>query len=196
MTMEYRRQQTHSGPDPGWMLICAILALIFCLVALPWIIAGFLAWQFLSRWLNSRLSFLLWLILLVAGVSLLYTGYQHGLQSLIQHELTDYVTAAKHHQADFWHWPLRSLWSETWPIWVRTWPAIGIAGFCAELYADMRHDTARTLRQHERNRERQAQRSQDRARKRASRPGRVPDEIAGMMVMGVLIHDDTAEKEA
>ncbi len=111
----------------------------------------------------------------------------------LNRELTDYVGAAKHYQLDLLRWPLGQLWSETWPIWLRTVWGIGIAGFVAELYAN-RSDTVRALRQREQRRERAIARSKQKARKRTSRPGRLPDEVAGMMVIGVPI-DEHDEKE-
>ncbi len=113
---------------------------------------------------------------------------------MIQHELTDYTAAAKHYQTDFIHWPLRQLWADTWPIWLRTIPGIGIAGFVAEVYTDIRNDPAKTLRQHERRRQNRAQRLQRQARKRTSQPTRLPDEVGGMMVIGIPIDDDTNEE--
>jgi hypothetical protein len=196
--MAYRRQQyqqAQGGSDPGWMLICVIMAVILALAGLPWIIAGFVAQRRLSRWLHWRLSFLFWLTLLFVGAFILFTSFQHGLQPMIQHEFTDYTAAAKHYQTDFIHWPLRQLWADTWPIWLRTFSGIGIAGFVAEVYADIRNDPAKTLRQNERRRQNRAQRSQRRARRRTSRPIHLPDEVGGMMVVGVPISDDNEEEE-
>lgn len=195
--MAYRRQQyqqAQSGSDPGWMLMCAILAVILALAGLPWIIVGFLLQRYLQRWLHWRLSFLLWAALLVVSLFILSTSYQHGLQPLLNHELANYTSAVKHYQADVLHWPLQELWADTWPVWVRTISGIGIAGFVAEVYTDIRHDTAKALRQHEHRRQNRVQRSQRQARRRTSRPAHLPDEIGGMMVVGVPIDDDTHEE--
>jgi putative Mn2+ efflux pump MntP len=144
MNTGYRRQQYRQAQseslDPGWMLIFAITAIILALAGLPWIILGFVMQRYLSRWLHWRLSFLLWTALLFIGAFVLYNSYQHGLQAVLNRELTDYVSAAKHYQLDLLRWPLGQLWSETWPIWLRTVWGIGIAGFVAELYAN-RSDT-------------------------------------------------------
>ena len=67
VNMEYRRQYQQAssgGNDPGWMLICAIMAVILALAGLPWVIAGLVAQRYLKRWLHWRLSFLLWVVLL------------------------------------------------------------------------------------------------------------------------------------
>ncbi len=187
----YRTQNTDSSGSS--ILLYAVIALVLSLIALPWIIAGFAAERVLARWLHWRLSLLLWMVAMYGGAFLLYTAYQHGLQPLMNQELVDYIQAAKHFQTDFAHWPLRSLWSATWPVWVRTWPGVGIAGFGAVLTSNRRTDTARTLRQQEQRRQRKAQRLQYRAKKRASLPARIPDEAGGMMVIGVPIHDDMEE---
>jgi hypothetical protein len=194
MNMEYRRhaQQAGGSTDPGWMLICTLFAVALCLIALPWIVTGFLVERSLARWLHWKLSFLLWIVLLFACAFILYTSYQHGLQSMIAHELTDYIQAAKHNQYDLARWPLRALWADTWPVWLHTVAGIGIAGFAAELTAN-RNDTTRTLRQQEQNRQHRAQRAQRRARKRTSRPAYLPDQMGGAMVIGVPIHDDQEE---
>src|SRR6266487_4847725 len=194
MSMGYRRhaQQAEGSTDPGWMLICTILAVALCLIALPWIAIGFLVERSLARWLHWKLSFLLWTVLLFVCAFILYSSYQHGLQSMIAHELAGYLQAAKHHQYDLAHWPLRALWADTWPVWLHTVAGIGIAGFAAELTAN-RNDTVRTLRQQEQSRQHRAQRAQRRAKRRTSQPAYLPDQIGGAMVIGVPIHDDQEE---
>jgi len=194
--MEYRRQYQQAqsgGNDPGWMLICVIMAVILALAGLPWVIAGLVTQRYLKRWLHWRLSLLLWFALLFTSAFILYNSYQHGLQPLLNHELADYTSAAKHYQTDILHWPLRQLWSDTWPVWLRTIAIIGIAGFVAEMYTNIRNDTAKTLRQNESRRQNRAQRSQRQARRRTSRPIHLPDEVGGMMVVGVPIDDDNEE---
>ncbi len=186
----YQQQQGLGiGNDPFWVLLCAAVTFAVALAALPWMIIGFTAQRLIQRWLHWKLSFLLWFVALFVGAFILYQSYQHGLQALWTHELTDYIIAGKHHQWDLASYPLRQLWGETWPVWLHTWPALGIAGFVGELWAN-RNDTARTLRDNERRRERRAQRFQRQARRRAGRPARVPDEAGGMMVVGVPIRDD------
>jgi len=184
-------QQAQSADTPGWVLLCVTLAL--CLIALPCTILGFLAERFLARWLPWRLSFLLWFALLFASAFVLYNDYQQSLQHLIIRELADYMIAVRHYQTDLAHYPLRQLWAETWPVWLHTLLGIGVTGFWAELYANTRTDTARTLRQNQHHRERHAQRSQRWARRRTSQPAHLPDQIGGVMVIGVPIDDDQEE---
>ena len=195
--MDYRRpyQQTQSGSnDPGWALFCAIIAVVLCLAALPWIILGCIAQRIITRWLPWKLRLLLWLALCLACALLLYQSYQHGLESRLQQEITAYVVAVKHSQSDLAAYPLRQLWAETWPVWMQSWQSIGIAGCAAELWSNKANtNTARTLRQNERKRERRVQRIQQRARKRTSIPAALPDAIGEDMVIGVPINDDNEE---
>ena len=193
MNTGYRNQQYQqqtTGIDPGWMLLCTIVALILGLIALPWIIIGVLVERVLSRWLHEKQSFLLWAILFFISAFFLYTRYQHGLQPLIIHELTAYIHAAKRYQTDFTHWPIHTLWADTFPVWLQTWQGIGIVGFGAALLTHPHKDTTQTLRQNERKRQQRTQRSQQRARRRSIRPGYVPDAVGSMMVIGIPIHDE------
>jgi hypothetical protein len=193
MSMGYHRyqsQQTEGGDHPLWVLFCAIVAIGIALMALPWIILGFIAQRPLARWLHWRLCGLIWFTLLFVGAYLLYTSYQHGLASMIDQELTDYFRDGLHYQLQLDHYPWQHLWSETWQVWFQTWPAFGIAGLVAELYANLHTDTVRTLHQQEQRREQKAQREQRKARKRTARPKHLPDSTSGMMVMGVPINDE------
>jgi hypothetical protein len=193
MNTGYRKQQYQpktQTTEPGWMLICTVVALALGLVALPWIILGVLAERTLARWLHGKRGVLVWTILFFVSAFLLYTSYQHGLQALIIQELAAYIGTAKHYQTDFPHWPLRALWSETLPVWLRSWQSIGIVGFCAELFIQPHANTTQALRQNEQRRQQRMQRSQRRAKRRSIRPGSVPDALGGMMVMGIPIHDE------
>jgi hypothetical protein len=193
MNMQYHRQQAESiTNDPWWILFCIIVAIALALAGLPWIVIGFITQYYLARWLHWRLSFLLWFILLYVAAFTIYNSYQHGLQPLWDRELTDYFQAGMHYQLHILSYPFRKLWSETWPVWLYTWPGISIAGFVAELMAN-RTDRLRNLRQSEQHRQRRAQRSQNRARRRTNRPTLIPDETGGSMVIGVPIHDDNEE---
>ncbi|MBA2391403.1 MAG: hypothetical protein H0V70_01505 [Ktedonobacteraceae bacterium] len=193
MNTGYRNQQGQQAKDsnpPEWMLFCLLFALALGLIALPWIIISMLTERTLSRWLHWRLSFLVWFVLFAMSAFVLYTSYQHGLQNLIIHEFTAYIVTARHYQTDFAHWPLRTLWADTLPVWMQTWKGIGIVGFCTELFIQPRKDTTQSLRQNERKRQQRMHRSQRWAKRRSIRPRSVPDAIGGMMVMGIAIHDE------
>ena len=192
MNTEYRKQhsqQQASSAGPEWTLICIACTLALGLIALPWVIAGVLVERVLSRWLHWKLCFLLWFVLFSGSAFLLYTSYQHGLQSLLIHEFTMYIAAAKHYQTDFTHWPFHALWAATFPVWLQTWQGIGIVGLGAELLIHPQKDTTQTLRQNEKKRQQAIQRSQRQARRRSIRPGYVPDAVGDLMVIGIPIHD-------
>jgi hypothetical protein len=192
---EYRRYQPQQrqglglSNDPWWIIICIIVAISLAIAGLPWIILGFVAQRYLQRWLHWRLSFALWFVLVFVAANAIYHSYQHGLEPIWDKALTDWFRAILHQQWDILSYPYRQLLPETWPIWLYTWPGIGIAGFVAEVVAN-RNDTVRDLRQDELRRQRRAQRFQDRARRRTSRPARITDEAGGHMVIGVPIEDD------
>jgi hypothetical protein len=175
-------------------LLTTVIALLLFLTAFPAWVAGFFAQRHLERYLFSwRLRLLIWLSLSFASAYIISALYQHGLQVLYQRELTTYVLAAKHYQTDFLNWPWGAIWANTWPVWVRTLFGIPIAALFQEL-ATRGGQTARQLRQNERRRENRAQHLQRRARKRTSRPELLPDEVGGMMVVGIPIDDDTNEE--
>ncbi len=199
MTTAYPRRDTSSS-DPG-PLLGAILAIIFILAALPAIIIGMIIHRFFSWLINRyipnlswRWSLLFWFLL--AAISLYYTNkfFWHGLQPALQQEVADYTLAAKHYQLDFEHWPWRSLWPETWPIWLRTLGLFPVATFIQEISTDIHHgNTERIILQQERRRQGRVRRAQNKARKRTKNPGRVPNSAGGGMVMGVPIKDDEQE---
>jgi hypothetical protein len=183
-------QQQTSSAGPGWTLMCMVFTLALGLIALPWIILGVLVERILTQWLHGKQRFLLWIILFFVSAFFIYNRYQHGLQSLVIHELTVYIVTVKHYQTNFTHWPLRVLWAATFPVWMQTWQGLGIVGFCAELFIHPHKDTMQILRQNERKRQQRVQRSQQRAKRRSIRPGYVPDAIGDMMVIGIPIHDE------
>lgn len=186
------RSNTHTstGEDLG-PLLTALIAVCLFLFGFPAWLLGLLAQRQVSRWLSWRWSFLLWVLLTFLSAYLVFLQYQHGLQELLTREVTAYVLTIKHAQADFTRWPWGTLWAVTWPVWVHTLLATPIAALFLEVSTNTRGgQTARQLRQSEHQRQRAAARSQRQARKRTSRPIRMPDEVGGMMVIGVPIRDD------
>lgn len=193
--MEYRRNHPASGDGSvGWTVLSMIAALLLLLIGLPALLIGFCIQRFTTSVISSwRLRFLLWFLLFAGSAAIEYWLYQQGLSQLITHELAAYTLAAKHYQTDFNHWPLNTLWSETWPIWLRTLPGIGIVGFWQEISSQSNGNTARQLQQQERRRQRSLERRQRKARKRTERPRHIPHEAGGMMVIGVPIKDEEQE---
>ncbi len=194
MTMEsreYRGSSSNSsvvGSDPFWLLLTAILILALVLVGLPAIIVAFFAQRYTYRHLvrfGWRWSAAIWLVLAVLAIPLLYGLMQHGLQQMMQREVLDYVG----------RWNVGRLWSETWPVWLRTFlVGVPLWGFWFEITANMRGQTGRMLEQREQDRERRIARAQQRARKRAQRPERLPDAVADAMVMGVPVGGDEEQE--
>ena len=205
MTMEFREYRGSSsnssvvGSDPFWLLLTAILILALVLVGLPAIIAAFFGQRFTYRHLARfgwRWSAAIWLVLAALAIPLLYSLMQHGLVPLMQHEVNDYFQSARHYQFDLSRWNFGRLWSETWPVWLRTFlVGVPLWSLWFEITTNARHSSAaRMLAQGEQDRERRVARGKLRARKRVLRPERLPDAVAGMMVMGVPIDGDEEQE--
>src|SRR5260370_26644222 len=165
--------QSVMGNDPFWLILTAILILCLVLLSLPAIVAAFFAQRYPYRHLARfgwRWSAAIWLVLAALAMLLLYSLMQHGLQLLMQREIADYVQSGKHYQFDVSRWPLGRLWSETWPMWLRTFlMGVPLWGFWFEITANMRGQTGRMLEQREQERERRIDRAQAAARKRTLR---------------------------
>ncbi len=198
---DYRRNtpaSSSSSSDPFWLLLSAILILALVLVGLPGIVAGFFGQRYTYRHLSRfgwRWSAAIWLVLSLLALLLLSALLQQGLQQMIQTQLNDVVQTAKHFRFDLRHWNFGRLWSETWPVWLRTLVGVPLWGLWFEISANMRGgQTAQMLVQGEQARQRRIARAQQRARKRVLRPERLPDEAGGLMVMGVPIDSDEEQE--
>lgn len=201
---EYRYRGSSSsnrsvvGNDPFWLLMSALLILALVLVGLPAIIGGFVGQRYTYRSLARfgwRWSAAIWLLLSLVAVLLLSALWQHGLPQMMQREVGDYVQNGKHYQMDLFRWNVGRLWSETWPVWLRTLAGLPLWGLWFEISANARGGSAaQMLAQSERDRERRVARGKLRARKRTLRPERLPDEAGGQMVMGVPIDGDEEQE--
>jgi hypothetical protein len=193
MSMEYRRNsQSGSNSSPGidWPLVVMIGSLVALVLALPSFATGIV----LQRLTSARSwSFPLWFVLTFMGAGLTYYLSAHGLERMITIQLTDYALAIKQHHADVTQWNLSLLWSETWPVWIRTLAVTPIVALWRELESSRNNDSAEILYQQEWKRQRLIGRSKSRATRRAQRSGRVPDAVKGTMVVGVPIDDEYAE---
>ncbi len=127
------------------------------------------------------------------GAGLTYYLFTHGLERMITTQLTDFALAIKQHHADVTQWNLSRLWSETWPVWVRTVAVTPVVAFWRELEARRNGGSEEILHQQEFKRQRLMGRSKSRATRRARRPGHIPDAVNGQMVVGVPIDDERAE---
>lgn len=193
MSMEYRRSYrggSDRGPGIFWPLVVMIGGLAALVLALPALAIGLV----LQRLTSARpWSFPLWFVLTFIGAGLVYHLYTHGLDRMITTQLADYALAIKRHHADVAQWNLSRLWSETWPVWLRTLAVVPVVAFWRELESSGRGDSAGFLHQQERERQRRVARSKSRATRRTRRPYRIPDAMNGHMVVGVPIDDEHAE---
>ena len=187
MSMESRRQST-TGSGPWWMLFVAAVVLVCLLFALPGIVLGLL----LSRLMGtSRWSFLCWFVAALAGIGVFAWLYQHGLSTLLTQQLIDVVLAIKYHQADVTQWNLPHLWSDTWPVWIRTLLTAPAVVLWKRVDAETTGTSgASVFQRQQQQQQRRMARSRHMAQRRIQRPERVPDAIDDMMVMGVPIDDD------
>ena len=112
---------------------------------------------------------------------------------MITAQLTDYMLAIKRHHADITQWNISRLWSETWPVWVRTLVVTPIIALWRTLEAGGNSDSASFLHQQEWKRQRLVAQSKSRASRRTHHPERIPDAVNGHMVIGVSIDDEHAE---
>jgi hypothetical protein len=192
MSMGYRknyRSSSRASPGIGWSVIL-IMSLVAVVLALPALALGMV----LQRLTPARpWSFPLWFVLTLIGAGLLFYLSTHGLDRMITAQLTDYVLAIKRHHADIAQWNISRLWSETWPVWVRTLVVTPIIALWRTLEAGGNSDSASFLHQQEWKRQRLVARSKSRASRRTHHPERIPDAVNGHMVIGVSIDDEHAE---
>ncbi len=193
MSMEYRRNSqsgSHSSPGMGWPLVIMIGSLVALVLALPALATGMV----LQRLTSARSwSFPLWFVLTFIGAGLTYYLSTHGLERMITTQLLDYALAIKQHSTDVTQWRLSLLWSETWPVWLRTLAVTPMVALWRELEASRNGDSAAMLNQLERKRQRLIGRSKSRATRRAHHRGHIPDAMNGQMVVGVPIDDEHAQ---
>jgi hypothetical protein len=193
MSMEYHRNSqsgSNSSPGIGWPLVVMIGSLVALVLALP----AFATGMVLQRLTSARSwSLPLWFVLTFIGAGLTYYLFTHGPERMITTQLTDFALAIKQHHAEVTHWNLSRLWSETWPVWVRTLAVTPLVAFWRELEASGIGGSAEILHQQEWKRQRLMGRSKSRATRRARRQGHIPDAVTGQMVVGVPIEDEHAE---
>ena len=190
--MEYRKQYrkgSHASPGIGWSL-SLIMSLVALVLALPALALGIV----LQRLTSARpWSFLLWFVLTLVGAGLTFYLATHGLDRMITAQLTDYVLAIKRHHADIARWNMSRLWSETWPVSIRTLVVTPAVAFWRTLEAGGNGDSTRFLHQQEKERQRLVSRSKSRATRQTHHPERIPDAAHGQMVVGVSINNEHAE---
>ena len=192
MSMEYRRGYrggSSPGSGIGWPLIVLIGGLAAMLLALPALAIGMVFQRLTSQ---RSWSFPLSFFFTFIGAALTYYLYTHGLDRMITAQLTDYALAIKQHHTDVARWNMPLLWSETWPVWVRTLAVAPVVAFWRELEGIGHSDSAEILHQQEGERQRLVAQSKSRATRRAHDPSRIPVAVNGQMVVGVPIDDEHA----
>lgn len=185
----HRSQGTSTGNDLGPML-SGLLILTCITIGLPAALLGYLAQRFTSRY---AWSFTLWFVLLVPAALGTYYFYTHGLQQMIVQEVGLYIQNAKHFPSDLTRWDWWRLWIATWAVWLRTLVAVPFVGVLCEMFHHARPGKATNLAQEEVRRQQRVARAHMVARKRALHPERVPDQVQGLMVMGIPIDDKEQE---
>jgi hypothetical protein len=177
-----------SGPDLPWQVL-ALIGIVGALVlALPALVIGIVLHRLTRGWPGSVL---VWLALTVLGAILLYVLSRHGLERFVLTQLVDSVQNVKRYHADFARWNLGLLWSETWPVWLRTLaltPIIALWCCLARLQPGI---GVAFLTRQEHERQHAVSRAKDNAIRRAQR--RLPDAVRGQMVIGVPIEDEHAQ---
>lgn len=191
MSTRYRPyQQMHNSDPPGWILIQGMIVLAACIIALPAGIAGFLAQKLIPRFEQERWNGLLWIALSVACIYYFYR-YQGTLSNAITQELTAYVISFEQHWFNITLWNWQALWTVTEPIWIRTILAFPLIGLWQEVSSTVKPgQTAKRLKQQEHRRQRRNAGYQRRARRQVIMPELVPDEVNGLMIIGVPIKEE------
>lgn len=193
MRTDYRKSSHNAEPDGfEWGITVAAIAFLVIITGLPSVVVGLLA----QRYTYDRYSWswIFWFLLLFPSAYLIYVLYTHGLDRLLMKEWLDYIRTIEHYQTDFLHWNIKQLWSDTWPVWLRTLAAVPWVAFFQEcVVRGQGGQTSKYLEQHERRRLRSIKRGKRRARRRTQHPSRLPDAVGDMMVIGVPIHDEEQE---
>jgi hypothetical protein len=172
----------------GYAVLIVIGVGLIIIAGAPVVILAFIAQRLLKRYIETRWRVLIWLVPGAITAYILYTLWQHGLDAMTLKAGLDYTDVIKHYQANFTHWPWARLWSETWPLWIRTilaLPFVALLFECLDKGRDAisAHALAKQLNKQLRSNTRY-QRS---ARKKAGKPQHIPHSAGGMMVMGVPI---------
>ena len=178
------RSDPEVGPEPWIVLVGVILALV---LALPALVLGIVLAR-LTR--GKRWAVPLWLGLAIPGLGLFALFIWHGFEPLFIAQLAEVVRDARLHQADLLQWDRARLWSETWPVWLRTGVLAPVIAAWRLLSAHMHSVGATSLRAQEQNRQQAVARAQRTATRRLRRLRRLPDAVHGQLFIGISIEDD------
>ncbi len=177
MHTRYRRSSSSSEPDGlEWGISVAIITFLTIITGFPCVVVGLV----IQRYTYERYSWswIVWFLLLAPSGYLIYSLYTHGLDHMLVKEWIDYSVTIERYQTDFSHWNIKQLWSDTWPVWLRTLAAIPWVAFFQECTAQVQGgQTSKHLEQDERRRLRSIERGKRRARRRTQHPSRLPDAV-------------------
>jgi len=172
----------------GYAVAVAIGIGLAIITGAPVIILAFIAQRVLKNYISTPWRVFVWLAPGIITAYILYTLLHHGLDIMIARAGTDYIDAFKHYQTNLNQWPWPRLWSETWPIWIRTILALPFVALLIEC-ADKTRDviSARALAKRLNKEQARNIQYQLKAQKKASKSRHIPASASGMMVMGVPI---------
>lgn len=186
MSTEYRRNSPESpGPGMLWPLLAAAGVVLALVLALPALVIGLALHRLAARRSWGIPS---WFVPTCMGGGLVCYLYAHGLDRMVATQLEGYALAIKLHGVVVARWALLRLWSETWPVWLRTLPAAPFVALRREMEASGHGGAARFLNRQERARQRRLARSKSIGKRRARRTCRIPDAAEGHMVVLSLVH--------
>src|SRR5579883_487162 len=174
-TMTSRNQShQHILDELGWLW--PLLLVLGSSVALPALLLG----AIIQRVVGMRSwSFPFWFMLAGVGAVLAYVFYMHGFERLLGAQFTAYVREIKRYQADISQWNIGLLWSNTWPVWLRTPVLTPPVAFWQEIEAQMRGGRAASLEKQERQRQQHIARAKKQTTRRVRHPERLPDALDG-----------------
>jgi hypothetical protein len=181
-TTQSSRDTSSAGPDLPASILALLALLAACVLALPALLCG-LFFQQLTR--GRSWSILLWLLVSMPALLVLYLLATHGLSTRIQAQLGLLGHNTKLYQANLARWDLGGLWNASWPVWLRTSVTVPLVALWAELASSRRGGSAALLRQQEERRRAVQARASRWASRRARKPSRLPDAVAGQMVIGL-----------
>lgn len=176
------RQETASGssfPDP-WVLLAGITAVL--LFALPALVLGLVVERLTSE---RRWQVPLWLGLAPLGLGLTILLALHGLEAQLAVQLRELARMVGTQQ-----WNGAHLWTVTWPVWLRTLGLIPVVALWRMLATRTSSVGAAALAAQEQRRLHAVERSHTKAARRLRHLDRLPDAVAGQMVIGVPMEDE------
>ena len=190
MAFQSSNKGSSANPEPFSWMVGLALTLAALMLALPALVLGLLLGRAFRQ---QSWSMLLWLALTLAGAVLLVVLSTHGLSQLILAQVGEIVQSIKQYHANLARWNPGRLWSETWPVWLRTVALTPMVALWRELETRKPGSGAAFLTRQEHERQEAVSRAKKRAIRRARNPRRIPEAVDGQMVIGVSIEDEHAQ---